>query len=245
MKKPVFYMEFSYIWGIVALALGATFLVRADFGVSVVVAPAYLLHLRLSQIWSFVTFGVAEYMVQGFLLLMLILIVRRFHWSYLFSFVTALLYGRILDLFLALSGVIAMDALWLRLLFFVLGLLFGALGVSFILHTYVAPEVYELMLKELSAKFRWEVGKLKIAFDLISCTAAVLMSFAFFGFFQFEGVKLGTVVSALVNGILIWRFNDWLGCHFHFQAALPRLKRYFVPPEFPQKDPPAADDLSK
>ena len=241
MKKPIFYMEFCYLLGLTALALGATLLVRADFGVSVVVAPAYLLHLKLSQSWSFVTFGVAEYIVQGFLLLLLMLIVRRFHWSYLFSFVTALLYGRILDLFLAMTGGIPMDALWLRVLFFVLGLLFGAVGVSFILHTYVSPEVYELMLKELSAKFHWEVGKLKIAFDISCCTAAVVMSFVFFGFLHFEGVKLGTVISALVNGLLIWRFNWVLGCRFHFQAALPRLKRYFVPPEFPQKNPPMAD----
>ena len=241
MKKRTFYMEFSYMLGLAALALGATFLVRADFGVSVVVAPAYLLHLKLSQTWSFVTFGVAEYMVQGFLLLLLMGIVRRFHWSYLFSFITALLYGRILDLFLTLTGGLVMDALWLRLLFFLLGLLFGAFGVSLILHTYVSPEVYELMLKELSAKFNWEVGKLKITYDLISCTAAVVMSFVFFGLFHFEGVKLGTIISALVNGILIWRFNCLFEGKFHFQAAWPRMKRYFVPPEFPQKDSPLPD----
>ena len=241
MKKPVFYMEFSYICGLTALALGATLLVRADFGVSVVVAPAYLLHLKLSQVWSFVTFGVAEYMVQGCLLLLLILIVRRFHWSYLFSFVTALLYGRILDLLLVLTGGIAMDALWLRLLFFLFGLLIGALGVSLILHTYISPEVYELIIKELSARFHWEVGKLKIVYDIISCTAAVLMSFVFFGIFHFEGVKLGTVVSALLNGILIWRFNCFFEGKFHFQAALPQLKRYFVPPDFPKQEPPVEE----
>lgn len=241
MKKPVFYMEISYLCGLTALALGATLLVRADFGVSVVVAPAYLLHLKLSQIWSFVTFGVAEYIVQGVLLLLLMAVVRRFHWSYLFSFVTALLYGRILDLFLILTGGIAMDVLWLRLLFFLLGLLVGALGVSLILHTYVSPEVYELVLKELSGRFHWEVGKLKIAYDITSCTIAILMSFVFFGLFHFEGVKLGTVVSALLNGVLIWRLNNYFEEKFHFQAAFPQLKGYFVPPEFPQKDPPVEE----
>ena len=241
MKKSICYMELSYVWGIVALALGATFLVRADFGVSVVVAPAYLLHLKLSQTWSFVTFGVAEYIVQGVLLLLLIVIVRRFHWSYLFSFVTALLYGRILDLFLGLTEDFPMEALWLRLLFFALGLLICALGVSLVLHTYVSPEVYELMLKELSAKFHWEVGKLKIAYDVISCSVALGMSFAFFGFLHFEGIKLGTVISALVNGLLIWRFNLFFERKLEFRAAFPLLKRYFVPPEFPEKQTPEAN----
>ena len=38
---------------------------KANFGVSMVVAPAYLLHLKLSQYWNFITFGVAEYSVLG------------------------------------------------------------------------------------------------------------------------------------------------------------------------------------
>lgn len=65
MKKRGFYSELSYLFGLVTLALGAVFMVHADFGVSVVVAPAYLVYLKLSQTWQFVTFGLTEYFVQG------------------------------------------------------------------------------------------------------------------------------------------------------------------------------------
>ena len=36
------------------------------------------------------------------------------------------------------------------------------------------------------------------------------MSFCFFGFGVFEGVKLGTVICALVNGVLIGSFTKVL-----------------------------------
>ena len=66
---------------------------KADFGVSMVVAPAYLLYRWLSPAWSFVTFGMAEYCLQAVLLLAMCLLLRRFRVSYLFSFVTAVVYG--------------------------------------------------------------------------------------------------------------------------------------------------------
>ena len=44
-KQRVFFTELAYVLGILALALGTALMERADFGVSMVVAPAYLLHL--------------------------------------------------------------------------------------------------------------------------------------------------------------------------------------------------------
>ena len=48
MKKKVFYTELSYILGLVIMAFAAAFTEKADFGMSMVVAPAYILHLKLS-----------------------------------------------------------------------------------------------------------------------------------------------------------------------------------------------------
>ena len=102
MKPRTFYSELAYLAGIVLLALGTSCASAASFGLSMVVAPAYLIHLKLSPTWPGITFGVAEYIVQAVLLLVLSLALRRFRPYYLFSFCTALLYGRILDGFLAL-----------------------------------------------------------------------------------------------------------------------------------------------
>lgn len=239
MKKLCFYSELCYLLGLIALAVGAVFMVHANFGVSVVVAPAYLIYLKLSQTWHFITFGLAEYLVQGILLLILILLVRRFHWSYLFSFVTTLLYGRALDLFMWLFRNLALPSIPVRMLFYLLGLFICAVGVALILRTYLSPEVYELFLKELTGKFHWPFHRVKTIYDCLSCTVSIVLSFSFFGLFVFQGIHVGTVIAALVNGFLISKIGKYMDRHVSFVPRFPSIKSYFSPPPFPENDPNA------
>lgn len=97
MKKASFYTELAYLFGIAGLALGTAFMEKANMGISMVVAPAYLIHLKLSKIWTFVTFGMAEYTLQVCLLIIMVIVLRKFKISYLFSFVTAIIYAFTLD----------------------------------------------------------------------------------------------------------------------------------------------------
>ena len=64
--KRTFSMELAYVFGIVFVARGVVLMEKADFGVSKVVAPAYLLYRWLSPVWSFVTFGMAEIFRTGY-----------------------------------------------------------------------------------------------------------------------------------------------------------------------------------
>ena len=127
MKKRVFYTELSYLLGMVILAFAAAMMTRADFGLSMVVAPAYLLHLKVSEVLPFFSFGMAEYTLQALLLIVLCLAVRRFRLSYLFSFVTAVLYGFVLDGLLWLLSFLPMDSIALRFVFYVVGMVLCAL----------------------------------------------------------------------------------------------------------------------
>ncbi len=228
MKKRVFYTEAAYPVGIIALALGTAFMEKADFGVSMVVAPAYLLYLKLNQVFPFVTFGMAEYMLQAFLLLMLCFTLRRFRVSYLFSFVTAVIYGFTLDGCMGLVALIGADTtILIRLVLYLSGMLVCAVGVSLLFHTYIAPEVYELAVKEISVKLGFNIVHVKTLYDCVSCLVAVLLSFAFFELWHFEGVKLGTIFCALVNGTIIGFFSRSFERFFDFRDGL-KLRRYFA-----------------
>lgn len=46
--KRTFSTELAYVFGIVFVALGVVLMEKADFGASMVVAPAYLLRIRSS-----------------------------------------------------------------------------------------------------------------------------------------------------------------------------------------------------
>lgn len=226
-KKPVFYTEAAYACGLILLAFSAALMEKANLGVSMVVAPAYLFYLKLSQTLPFFTFGMAEYTLQACLLLVLILVLRKFKLYYLFSFVTAVLYGFLLDGAMALVAFFPMDPLFLRLVFFSLGVLLCALSIALLFQTYIAPEVYELFVKELAQKYDARISAVKTVYDCVSCFAAILLSFAFFGLFVFEGVKIGTIFCALINGFFIGRFTDLLLRVFDFRDKWS-LRRFFT-----------------
>lgn len=226
MKKPIFYTELAYVLGLVIMAFAASFTEKANFGMSMVVAPAYILHLKLSQTLPWFTFGVAEYCLQGVLVLLTVIIMRRFKKGYFFSFITAILYGTLLDLAMNLIAPLPADAFAIRVVWYILGTVLCSFAVSLFFHTYISPEAYELIVKEIAAKFGWNINRVKTVYDCTSTVIGVVMSFAFFGFGVFEGVKLGTVICALVNGVLIGRISARLEKTFEFKNRF-HLEKYF------------------
>ena len=218
--KRTFFTEVSYVAGIIALALGTALMERADFGMSMVVAPAYLIYLKVSQYLAWFTFGMAEYCFQALVIAMLALILRRFRRRYLFSFITAFIYGNLLDLMMVAVAMLPWDGPISRVACYCIGLAVCALGVALLFNTYIPPEAYELFVKELSDAYGWDISRTKTVYDCCSCLVAIAMSFIFIGFGRFEGVKLGTVICALVNGWTIGQFSRLLTARFCFRDAL-------------------------
>ena len=175
MKKRIFSTELAYIPGVVLVALGAAMLDKANFGMSMIVAPAYVLYRKLSLTWSFFTFGMAEYCVQALLIAALALVMRRFRWSYLLSFATAVIYGLVLDGFMALLRPLTAALMWQRLGLYAVGLLLCAAGVSMMFHTYLSPEAYELFVKEISGGFGLDINRFKTIYDCVSCLVGLLI----------------------------------------------------------------------
>lgn len=227
MKKRVFYTEISYVLAMVIMAFAAAFTEKANFGMSMVVAPAYILHLKVSEFLPWFSFGVAEYVFQGLLLLLTVVLMRRFKLSYLFSFVTAILYGTLLDGAMIAIAALPENTFILRAVWYVLGAVLCSFAVSLFFHTYLSPEVYELIVKEISGKWGCDINKVKTAYDCFSTVLGIVLSFCFFGFGVFKGVKLGTVLCALINGFLIGRFTKLLEHHFEFRNKL-NIERYFL-----------------
>lgn len=223
-KRHIFYTEAAYFIGLALLAFGCSLMTRADFGLSMVVSPAYILHLAVERHFSFFSFGMAEYTLQAVLLIAMICVLRRFKLSYLFSFATAVFYGFVLDGFLLLVPEISADSYALRVLFYCMGMPATSAGVAVILKTYISPEVYELIIKEITARFGFSLSRFKTCYDCVSCAVSIAMSLALFG--RLEGVGLGTVVCAFVNGFLIGAFTKLLDKCFDFKDGL-KLRKYF------------------
>jgi len=224
--KKTFYTELAYVLGILTLAFGTAFMERANFGMSMVVAPAYLVYLKVSQYLPWFTFGMAEYCFQALLIIVLSLVLFKFKKKFFFSFVTAFIYGNVLDVTMKIVGLIPEGGMGQRVVFYIIGLIVCAVGVSLFFHTYITPEAYELFVKEISEKTGKDIHVVKTIYDCCSCAIAVIMSFAFIGFLKFEGVKAGTILCALINGWTIGKCTHFLEGHFEFKDAF-KLRKVF------------------
>ena len=225
MKKPVFYTEAAYGLGFCILALGTAMMSRGGFGISMVVAPAYILHLKLSQSLPFFSFGMAEYVFQSIVLALMMLLLRRARAGYLFTFFSSVIYGFLLDGCMALAGLLPDHHLAVRLMIYILGDLLCTAGIALLFYSYLPPAAYELFVKELSRIKGFPLSRCKTVYDCLSLVLALGMSLLFFS--GIEGIGLGTVVCALVNGTLIriftnllkgvWDFRDRFSLRRHFE----------------------------
>ena len=228
-KKIPFYRELAYPIGLAVLALGTALMEKAAFGMSMVTAPAYIIWSKLVLSLPQLSFGTVSYLFEAALLLLLMLLLRRFRLSYLLSFVTAVLFGLLLDACMALTGLLPYTIV-ARIIYYVSGTVICSLGVALLFHTYFTPEAYELFVKEIARAKGMELGRCKTIYDCSSCGFALLLSFLLFGFGQFVGVGVGTILCALVNGKLITLLSKALEKRFNFTDAIQnkRFRGFFA-----------------
>lgn len=220
--------EVVYFISILTMSFSVAMVSAADLGLSMVVAPAYI----VSQALGFLSFGQSEYLVQALLLVAFCLIVKRFRPLYLVSFGTCLIYGAMLDFWrLAIPMfnplVTAPGSMgWpLRIAFFVIGSVITAFAVALSFHSYLYPQMYDFFVKGLAAAKGLDRGKVKRFYDLSSLAVAVALTLLVFG--RFVGVGVATLVTALINSPIIGWFDRWFVRRFEFPALFPKLESYF------------------
>lgn len=199
------YNIINWLFYVVFVGLGIALSTKADFGLSMIAAPPYILHLWLRDSFSWFTQGTSEYVWEAFLLLVMCLVVRRFRPAYLLSFVTAVISGFVIDGWLWVFGGNAPYAdMVIRIAAFAGGTVITALGVACCFRTTLPLQVYELVVKEVADRFQLPIPKTKQGFDIVMFVISVGLALLLTG--GFNGVGIGTVVITVVNStiIMLW-----------------------------------------
>lgn len=236
MKKISKTSELLWLFGIVFVALGVAICSKADLGVSMIAAPAFVVYEAIASLWSGFSVGMTEYMMQGLLLILLCLIVRRFQWRYLLAFVVAVVYGYALNLFLFLLGGVSFDAVWLRWVMLIVGDVLTAFGVACFFRTYMPLQVYELFVAELSSRFQLNVNKVKWSFDITLLVISIALALVLFGdvksfdwstigYSSFHSIGLGTLVTTAINSPIIAVMGKWIDKIFDATSAFPKVEK--------------------
>lgn len=227
-KKIKLCDEVTYILAIVILALAVAMLSAANFGVSMIVAPAYI----ISQKIGVITFGQGEYIVQGVLFVILCVLIGKLKAVYFTSFVTGLIYGAVLDLWRAAvplfnpavtePGSMTMPV---RIILFIFGMILTSFSVMLFYKTYLYPQVYDFFVKSLSAKFGKDRTKFKIAFDISFLIISCILTLVLFG--RFVGIGIGTLVLTALNGFIIGFFDKGFDKCVEQKTLFPKFARCF------------------
>ena len=223
MKKIKIYGEIIYLLSLIIISFSVAMLSAVDFGISMIVAPAYILSKKLG-----ITFGQSEYIIQAILFIVFCIIVKKIKPIFLVSFLTCLIYGWILDLWRVIIPAFnpqitppgTLD-LWVRIVFFIVGMVLTSLAVALSFKAYIYPQVYDFFVSETTKFYNISVSKFKTIFDMSFLALGVIMSLVFFQ--GFVGVNWGTLVMAVFNGSIISFFSKTFDKFFE---PVPLLKRF-------------------
>lgn len=195
--------------GIVLCTLGISLCTKGNLGLSMIAAPPYILHLWLRDSFSWFTQGTAEYVWQAVLLIITCLIIRRFRFRYLLSFVTALISGFVIDGWLTiLGGNGAYAGMPVRIAAFAAGTVITAAAIAMFFRTTLPLQVYELVVTEIADRYHIDKDKVKQWNDIVMLVISLAFALILTG--GFNGVGVGTIIITLVNATLIRLFGKLL-----------------------------------
>lgn len=206
MKKEILRRYAMFLAGVLICAVGIALITRAGLGTSPISSIPFVLSLITSGSMGAYTFLFNLAFLAGEALLR-----RRFTWTQALQIPATVVFSLCIDGALALiptqyGGPYSMSVLYLAV-----GCAVMALGISLEVLADVIMLPGEAFVRALSGRFRREFGNVKVCFDsVLTLTAAAV---ALLAFHRLNGVREGTLISALAVGRLIqWdtrRMEGW------------------------------------
>ena len=225
MKKITKMNELAWVFGTLFCALGVALCTKANFGLSMIAAPAYIIHVFMGNFFPWYTQGTSEYIWQAVLLIILCIIVMRFRVKYLLTFLCAVIFGLAVDGFLfLLGGGGQYESMVVRIAAFAFGELITAVAIAFNFRTSLPLPVYELVVSEISKRYNLSINKVKQANDIIMLAISVILAFALNR--SFAGIGIGTIIITVINAPLIAAIGKLLDKFCDFSPRFPKFVEF-------------------
>lgn len=218
MKKLTKMNEAAWCMGLILCSLGISLATKAGLGLSMIAAPPYIIHIKMIKYFSFYTQGTSEYIFEGILLVVLCIIVRRFKLRYLLSFVTAVIFGKLIDMWLYFFGGSAVFSdMAIRIAAFYASVVCVSTAVAFYFRTRMPLTIYELIVREISDRFGFEINRVKHINDISMLCLSFILAFSLNR--SIDGIGVGTIVVTVVNAPLIKLIGKGLDRVFEFDSV--------------------------
>lgn len=198
-----------YILFIISLffsALGVAFTKHGELGVSPISSVANVVNCK------FPAFSLGTLLIIWNCILILgqiVLLRKKFQMIQLLQLPLSFLFGWFTDLGMYLVASIPVTSYPLRLLMVLIGIVILGFGISLSVIANVIMNSGEAFVKAVSDTTKKNFGNIKIGFDILCVILSILLSLAFFHM-QIVGTREGTVLSALLTGMVVKVFTKYL-----------------------------------
>lgn len=191
-----------YILFIISLffsALGVAFTKHGEVGVSPISSVANILSYKFTAL----TLGSWLIVWNCALILGQIILLRKnFKLIQLLQVPLSFLFGYFTDFGMWCVNRIPADIYPVKLLMVVIGIVILGFGIALAVIANVIMNSGEAFVKALSDIIRKDFGNVKIAFDISCVAASIVLSLIFFNF-KIVGTREGTIISALMTGVVV------------------------------------------
>lgn len=205
-KKEIAKRYILFIISLFFSALGVAFTKHGELGVSPISSIANIMSYR----FPFLSLGTWLIIWNCALLVGQICILRRkFQLIQLLQIPLSFVFGWFTDFGMWLMSFIPANSYLMRLTMVAIGIIILSLGISLSVVADVIMNSGEAFVKAVSDTFRKDFGNVKIALDVIYVLIAIALSLLFFDF-RIVGTREGTILSALLTGIVVKFFCNHL-----------------------------------
>ena len=199
-KRYIFLLAGLFVNG-----LGVSFITKAGLGTSPITSIPYTLSLGFTP-----TVGMFTLVFNIFLVILQVILLRRnFQLQNLLQLPIIALFSFFIDLTMSLLGFMQPETYAMKVVSLIVGCLILGFGVFMEMVANVAMLPGEATVRAVSDVFSTDFGKTKIAFDSSMTIIAAILSFIMFR--RLDGVREGTIVSAILVGFIARLFKKYIG----------------------------------
>lgn len=210
MKKNLVRRYIVFLFGLFISSLGVAFVTKASLGTSPISSIPYVLSLKFTP-----TLGVFTIYFSLFLILLQIIILgKKFNKIDLLQIPVSILFGYFIDISMFLLTWVNSDIYVVKVLYLLIGCVILGFGVYLEVIADVLMLPGESFVRSLTIRFGVDFGITKVCFDASMTVTAGIISFILFN--TINGVREGTIVAALIVGLIA----KFFGKHLAFLTML-------------------------
>ena len=191
--------------GIMIQAAGVTLVVKSILGTSPISSLPYVLGVASSY-----SLGLTTFLVNlVFMLAQFAILGQRFQRIQLLQLPIMIVFSAVIDVYMYIFSALQPEAYGLKLVLLLVGTICIALGVSLQVIADVIMLSGDGFVNAVATRWHFSFGKVKTMFDTILVVLSVITSLVWIG--DIEGIREGTLVSAVITGTIARFFIDRLG----------------------------------